>query len=52
MKRITARGGWALALLFGVSLEALAHGDVTPHPIDTSTLKQVGGESATHCDSQ
>ena len=38
------RGSLALALLFGLSIEVLAHGDVTPHPIDTASLKQVGSE--------
>jgi len=36
---------WALATLLGaLSLTAAAHGDVTPHPVDTSTLKPVGSD--------
>lgn len=32
------------ALTFGVTLEVAAHGDVTPHPIDTSGLPALGKE--------
>ena len=42
MNRIMARVGLAFGLLSCLSLEALAHGDVTPHPVDTSSLKPVG----------
>lgn len=30
--------------LVTMAVEALAHGDVTPHPIDTSSLKPIGAE--------
>ncbi|HLO63555.1 MAG TPA: cytochrome c-550 PedF [Azonexus sp.] len=37
---------WPLGLLvIAVSLQALAHGDVTPHPIDTSGLPSLGQAS-------
>ena len=37
---------FALAALIGlISTEVGAHGDVTPHPIDTKELKSLGGES-------
>ncbi len=37
--------GLAMALTLGlVAIEAQAHGDVTPHPIDTSSLPAVGKE--------
>ena len=37
------RGNLALALLLALTAPgAFAHGDVTPHPVDTSTLPQLG----------
>lgn len=40
------RGGLALGVLLGLmALPALGHGDVTPHPVDTSTLPQLGSTS-------
>lgn len=35
----------AVGLLMGLlAIEALAHGDVTPHPVDTSSLQPLGKE--------
>lgn len=37
--------GLALGLVFGLFAgQAMAHGDVTPHPVDTSSLKPIGQE--------
>lgn len=37
-----ALGLLAVGMLISMSPLAMAHGDVTPHPIDTSSLKQLG----------
>lgn len=45
MYRINKRIVLALGLCLGLlSIEALAHGDVTPHPVDTSSLQPLGKE--------
>jgi cytochrome c-550 PedF len=47
MKKIIKRAGLAVGLSLGLGLlvaEALAHGDVTPHAVDTSSLQPVGKE--------
>lgn len=43
------KGMWSMAFAMGavlalVSAEGFAHGDVTPHPVDTTGLKPVGKE--------
>jgi cytochrome c-550 PedF len=42
MRKITSVAGLAAAFLLVVSAEALAHGDVTPHPVDTTGLPSLG----------
>jgi cytochrome c-550 PedF len=45
MQTITRRTGVKIgAILLLLSIDVFAHGDVTPHPVDTSSLKQIGKE--------
>ena len=45
MNKMRKHSGLVLGLLLGLlAIEALAHGDVTPHPVDTSSLPPVGKE--------
>lgn len=47
MRKTIKRVGLALSLSLALAAsEALAHGDVTPHPVDTSSLPPVGQEWA------
>lgn len=41
MKRVGLTVGMLLSL---ATMDVFAHGDVTPHPLDTSSLKQLGKE--------
>jgi cytochrome c-550 PedF len=44
MFRFTGAAGLAAGLLMLAGLQALAHGDVTPHPVDTKGLPSLGKE--------
>jgi cytochrome c-550 PedF len=44
MSKLTATVGSALGFLVVATLVALAHGDVTPHPVDTTGLPPLGKE--------
>ncbi len=45
MQKFQKFQGLLVALLLATTpIQVLAHGDVTPHPIDTSTLKPLGDE--------
>ena len=44
MNVFVVRAALALGLYWCLSTNVLAHGDVTPHPVDTSTLKPLGAE--------
>jgi cytochrome c-550 PedF len=44
MRKFTGTAGWAVSFLVLAALEALAHGDVTPHPVDTTGLPPLGKE--------
>lgn len=42
MRKITGVVGFAAGLMLLAAAEALAHGDVTPHPVDTTGLPPLG----------
>lgn len=45
MQKFRTLRGLAVGLfLISMTVEVLAHGDVTPHPVDTSSLKPLGTE--------
>jgi len=44
MRKFTGAAGLAVGFLALAALEALAHGDVTPHPVDTTGLPPLGKE--------
>ena len=45
MNQTRKPGRIVVGLILGLlAVEAIAHGDVTPHPVDTSSLKPVGKE--------
>lgn len=45
MLKTTKLGSVAVGLLLSLAIaDAFAHGDVTPHPVDTSSLKALGSE--------
>lgn len=45
MRELKKHIGLVLGLLLGLAtVEAVAHGDVTPHPVDTTGLKPLGAE--------
>jgi len=44
MRKFTGAAGLAVGFLVLAVLEALAHGDVTPHPVDTTGLPSLGKE--------
>ncbi len=45
MQKLTKLQGLTLGLILGsMTVDVLAHGDVTPHPVDTSSLAQLGTE--------
>ncbi len=44
MRKFTGTAGLAVGFLVLAALEALAHGDVTPHPVDTAGLPPLGTE--------
>lgn len=45
MQKLRKLRGLVVGLfLVSIAIETLAHGDVTPHPVDTSSLKPLGSE--------
>lgn len=42
MRKVLAAAGLAVGLMWVAPMAALAHGDVTPHPVDTTGLKPLG----------
>ena len=44
MRKFTGAAGLAIGFVVLAALEALAHGDVTPHPVDTTGLPSLGKE--------
>ncbi|MCI4677719.1 cytochrome c-550 PedF [Rhodoblastus acidophilus] len=42
MRKITGAAGLAAGFLLLASVEVMAHGDVTPHPVDTTGLPPLG----------
>ncbi len=47
MRKFRGAAGLAVGFLVLAALEALAHGDVTPHPVDTTGLPPLGKEWVT-----
>ena len=44
MRKFAGAAGLAAGFLLGAAVGALAHGDVTPHPVDTTGLPPLGKE--------
>jgi cytochrome c-550 PedF len=44
MRKFTGAAGLVAGFLALTAVQALAHGDVTPHPVDTAGLPPLGGE--------